>query len=110
MVDYGLKGETALVLGGTRGLGLACATSLAEAGVRVLINGRDAAHGTEVAAGLGAKFLAGDVSAAADRDRVLEAAAAEGPVSILVTNAGGPPPGQFLETPIDAWPRAFELS
>ena len=42
MVDYGIEGEVALVLGGTGGLGFACAQALTAAGAQLLINGRDA--------------------------------------------------------------------
>lgn len=112
MIDYGIEGELALVLGGTRGLGLACAAALADAGVRVIVNGRDPRAGEAVAAKLGggAKYVQADIAVAADRKKLFDAAAAVGSVSILVTNAGGPPPGQFLETAPDAWRAAFETS
>jgi 3-oxoacyl-[acyl-carrier protein] reductase len=111
-VDYGIEGELALVLGGTRGLGLSCAEALAAAGVRVIVNGRDKAVGEAVAArlGNGAVFLQGDISKAEERQALCKAAAASGPVSILVTNAGGPPPGQFIETTPEAWHAAFETN
>ncbi len=117
MIDYGIAGETALVLGGTRGLGLACAEALSAAGVRVLVNGRDRASGDAAAARLGggAAYLPGDVSEPGQRRGVLEAAVAGAktasggpPVSILVTNAGGPPPGQFLDASPEQWHAAFE--
>ena len=44
-----LQGRTALVLGGTRGLGWGCAQALDEAGARVILNGRDAGHGQAAA-------------------------------------------------------------
>jgi 3-oxoacyl-[acyl-carrier protein] reductase len=111
-VDYGIKGELALILGGTRGLGLSCAEALAQAGVRVLVNGRDKAVGEAVAArlGNGAAYLQGDISKAEQRQALFKAASAVGPVSILVTNAGGPPPGQFLETTPESWHAAFETN
>jgi 3-oxoacyl-[acyl-carrier protein] reductase len=112
MADYGIKGEVALVLGGTRGLGLACATALADAGVRVAINGRDRSAGEAAAAklGRGATFAQGDVSVPEQRLALIEAVAKMGPVSIVVTNAGGPPPGQFLEAKPEAWSSAFETN
>jgi 3-oxoacyl-[acyl-carrier protein] reductase len=112
MVDYGIAGETALVLGGTKGLGFACAQALAQSGVRVLVNGRDAAAGAEAAKALGggATFLPGDIGDPARRAALLDEALAAGPIAILVTNAGGPPTGRFLETPAEAWPKAYETS
>ena len=69
MVDYGIRGELALVIGGTRGLGLSCATALAEAGARVIVNGRDAAVGEAVAKrlGNGAVYIQADIAKAGER-------------------------------------------
>ena len=110
-MDLGIAGETALVLGGTRGLGFACAAALAEAGVRVIVNGRDAAAGRAAVErlGAGARYLPGDVAAPEARAALIRAASAE-PVSILVNNAGGPPPGQFSEHGAEVWRQAVELS
>jgi 3-oxoacyl-[acyl-carrier protein] reductase len=60
--------------------------------------------------GSNAVYLCGDVSQVADRSRVLKEAQRRRGVSILVTNAGGPPPGPFLEAQSDAWVRAFETN
>src|SRR5688572_195867 len=112
MVDYGIRGELALVIGGTRGLGLSCAEALSGAGARVIVNGRDAAVGEAVAARLGggAVYIQADIAKADERQTLFKAASALGPVSILVTNAGGPPPGQFLDATPDAWRSAFETN
>jgi 3-oxoacyl-[acyl-carrier protein] reductase len=112
MVDYGIKGEVALVLGGTGGLGFACAQALTAAGAQLLINGRDADRGREAVQALGsnATYLPGDVSQAADRTSVFDEVQRRGGVSILVTNAGGPPPARFLEAQPEAWTRAFETN
>src|ERR1044072_2349655 len=112
MPGYGIEGETALVVGGTRGLGLSCAAALAEVGVRVIINGRDRAVGEAAAAqlGRGAGFLFLDGLAQHEGANLLEADSAGGPISIVVTNAGGPPPGPFVQASPEAWQSAFTTS
>lgn len=113
-MDLGISDRGALVLGGSQGLGLSCAKALAEEGVRVVVNGRDASRGAEVAEALGpsARFVAGDVSDAAERRRIVEEAHAiiAGPIPILVTNAGGPPPGPFETHDHAVWQRALETN
>ena len=51
-MDLGISGKSALVLGGSQGLGFACAQALAEAGVSVAVNGRDATRAENAAAQL----------------------------------------------------------
>ncbi|WP_043532080.1 SDR family oxidoreductase [Litchfieldella xinjiangensis] len=109
-MDLGISGRTALILGGTQGLGLSCAQSLASAGVNVVINGRDAERATQVAESLGVKSVSGDVSRPAERRRIIEEARAVGPISILVTNAGGPPPGPVESHAHDTWLNALETN
>lgn len=112
-MDLGLAGRNALVLGGTRGLGYACASALAEAGVRVLLNGRDPERGEAAAAelGEGAVFLPGDVSEPAGRAALCaQARDLAAPIHILVTNAGGPPPGPFLQHDAETWRRGLETN
>jgi 3-oxoacyl-[acyl-carrier protein] reductase len=111
MMQTGIEGELALVLGGTRGLGLACARALAAEGVRVIVNGRDAAHGATIARELGAAaFVAGDLGEPDQRQAIVDAVRRIGEPSIVVTNAGGPPAGQFDDIAPDAWRRAFETN
>ncbi|MDQ6621148.1 MAG: SDR family oxidoreductase [Pseudomonadota bacterium] len=110
-MKLGIEGETALVLGGTQGLGLSCAEALASAGVRVLVNGRSsaawqAAHERV----LNGVFIQGDIGKAADREMICKSAEALGSVSIVVTNAGGPPAGQFEELTSQQWRDAFETN
>jgi 3-oxoacyl-[acyl-carrier protein] reductase len=95
-MDLGIKGKRALVCASSKGLGRGCAEALAAAGVELVINARgaealeatakaiSAAHGVKVTA------VAADVTTEAGRDDVLDAAQG---ADILVTNAGGPPPG-----------------
>jgi 3-oxoacyl-[acyl-carrier protein] reductase len=98
-MDLGIAGRTAIVCASSKGLGKGCATALAEAGCRVIINGRDAAALEATRAELSA--LAGevvavvaDIGTAEGRAALLEAA---GPVDILVNNNAGPPFRDFRE-------------
>ena len=103
-MDLGIAGKRALVTASSRGLGFGCAAALAAAGVDLVMNARGAAA-LEAAAeairrahGVAVTTVAGDVTDEAARAQVL--AAGEG-VDILVTNAGGPPPGMWPD-----WGRA----
>lgn len=110
-MDLGLTGRTALVLGGSQGLGQSCARALAEEGATVVINGRDADRARSAADAIGAKWVAGDVSTAASRAAILiEARALVGSIDILVTNAGGPPPGPFENHDHETWLKAIETN
>ncbi|HEY3472498.1 MAG TPA: SDR family oxidoreductase [Amycolatopsis sp.] len=106
-----LSGRTALVTGGTSGIGRATAVALAGLGAHVVLSGRDTARGAEVVArireaGGKADFVAADLKDAASA-RVLAARAREvgGPIDVLVNNAGifptGPTDG-FSEADFDA--------
>jgi 3-oxoacyl-[acyl-carrier protein] reductase len=100
MLDLEIKGRRAIVCGSSRGLGRACATSLARAGVEVVINGMDEARvsvaAEEIRRETGAKVtpVAADVTTTAGQARLL--AILPDP-DILVTNAGGPPFKDFRE-------------
>jgi 3-oxoacyl-[acyl-carrier protein] reductase len=112
-VDLGIAGEVALVLGGSKGLGFSCAQELARAGVRVAINGRNKSDGAAALAKLGkdAIFVQGDVSEPGRVAAIIdEVEKTLGPIHILVTNAGGPPPGQFHEHVIEVWRRALDVN
>lgn len=106
-----LEGRTALVLGGTRGLGWSCAKALDESGARVIINGRDAAHGQCAAASLSrGVFVPGDIGDETERHVLMQAVDAIGAPDIIVTNAGGPPAAPFEETDAAQWRRAHEVN
>lgn len=111
-MDLGIAGRTAAVAGASSGLGLAAARALAAEGVRVAICGRDRERIDAAAAGIdGAVPLVADVSTVAGATGFVEAATeALGQVDILVPNAGGPPPGNFASTPLDAYAPALELN
>ena len=113
-MNLGISGERALVLGGTQGLGLSCARALANEGVAVAAVGRDPAAGAAAVESIvgRAVYVRADLSVAADRARLVdEVAAVLGePVSILVTNAGGPPTGEFAEHSTEAWLAALQIN
>jgi NAD(P)-dependent dehydrogenase (short-subunit alcohol dehydrogenase family) len=97
-MDLGLKGKTALVTGGSKGIGLACAKALASEGARVAICSRSRANVDAALAGLpGAFGLTADLRSADEAAKVVATVAQElGPLDILVTSAGAavrtPPP------------------
>ena len=97
-MDLGIAGRKAIVCASSRGLGKACALSLARAGVELVVNGRDpdvlAATAGEIAAATGVKVtpVAADVSTPAGQAALL--AACPEP-DILVNNNGGPPLRDF---------------
>ena len=97
-MDLGIAGRTAIVCASSKGLGRACATELARAGCKVVVNGRDAkiadATAAEIRAATGADVwvVAGDLNDPAVRDALFAACPAP---DILVNNNGGPPPRDF---------------
>ena len=111
-MDLGLKDCRAFVAGASKGLGKACAKSLADEGARVFVCARDAEQIKRAAAEIRAVGCsAADVSRAAEVERVVaEAIAALDGLDILVTNAGGPPTGPFEKTRDDAWEIAHQLT
>jgi 3-oxoacyl-[acyl-carrier protein] reductase len=112
-VDLGIRGRTAAVAAASAGLGLASATALAEEGVRVAVCGRDQARIDDAAARIGhdAIGLVADVGQPSGATGfVEEATSALGHIDILVTNAGGPPPGNFSSTELDAYEPALALN
>jgi 3-oxoacyl-[acyl-carrier protein] reductase len=111
-MDLGIAGRTAAVAGASSGLGLAAARALAAEGVRLAICGRDRERIVAAAGGIdGAVPLVADVSTTDGATGFVEAAAeALGQVDILVPNAGGPPPGTFATTPLEAYAPALELN
>jgi NAD(P)-dependent dehydrogenase (short-subunit alcohol dehydrogenase family) len=102
-----LSGRHALVTGGGTGIGLAIAQALAGCGAAVTITGRDAARLDGLAgAGTGLHALGMDVTDAASvRDGMAQAAAARGPVSICVANAGLAEPAPFARETLEHWRR-----
>ena len=109
-MDLGIRGKKALVTAASRGLGRGCAMALAEAGVDLVINARGAAA-LEAAAvelrafGVQVVTVVGDVTTEATRAAVLQAA---WDADILVTNAGGPPPGSWETWTRDDYIKALD--
>jgi 3-oxoacyl-[acyl-carrier protein] reductase len=112
-MDLGIRGRTAVVAGASSGLGLATAQALAAEGVRVAIGSRSAERLDAAAATLGGEVVpvVGDVSSPEGATAWAEATLrALGEVDILVANAGGPPPGTFASTSLDAYAPALALN
>jgi 3-oxoacyl-[acyl-carrier protein] reductase len=111
-MDLGIRGRRALVTAGSKGLGRGCVMALAEAGVDLVINARgaEALEATALAAralGVQVVTVAGDVTTPQGQAAVLAAAAG---VDILVTNAGGPPPGSWESWVREDYLRAIEAN
>lgn len=108
--------RVALVMAASKGLGLASAEALAANGHRLVLCARRAGElhtAADRLRGVGAEVAAvpADVSREADLHAVFAAATERyGGVDVLVTNAGGPPPGHFLQLSDDQWHDAFELT
>lgn len=111
-MDLGIAGRHAVVCASSRGLGRACAFSLAEAGCSVVLNGRDedkledTARKLREATGAEVTAIAGDVTEAATREKLVSVA----PVDILVNNAAGPPLADFRELDDEAIHRGLEAN
>ncbi|MCR2799296.1 SDR family NAD(P)-dependent oxidoreductase [Microbacterium sp. zg-Y818] len=92
-----IGGSSALVTGGASGLGLATAQRLAAAGVRVVIVDLPSSPGEAVAQELGGVFAPADVTDPAAVAIAMEAAAAHGPLRVVVNCAGIAPPVKVLD-------------
>ena len=112
-MDLGIKGKRAIVCASSKGLGLGCARALAEAGVDLVMNARGAEALEAAAADIRKDFgvevttVAADITQADGRASVLKAA---GQTDILVTNAGGPPPGVWSDWDRDDFIRALDAN
>ena len=112
-MDLGIAGKRALVCASSKGLGKGCAEALAAAGVDLVLNARGAealeatAEAIRAAHGVTVTAVAADITSEAGRAEVLEAA---GAVDILVTNAGGPPPGVWADWSRDDFIAALDAN
>ena len=112
-MDFGIAGRTALICGASKGLGRGCADALAAEGARLIIvaRGRDAleaaADAIRARTGAQVQAVACDITTAEGRAQALAACPAP---EILVTNAGGPPPGDFRRFTRDDWIAALDAN
>jgi len=116
-MDLKLNNKRALVTGASRGLGYATALGLAKEGVNVAINSRTqenvegAAKTITSETGVHAVPLAGDITDLTSPEYLVgQAVESMGGLDLLVTNAGGPPPGKFESFEEDQWQKAIDLS
>lgn len=113
---FDLTGRTALVTGGSRGLGYQIAEGLGEAGARVVITARNAveldlASSALRGRGVTASWIAGDASDPRDVSRVCRTALAElGDIHILVNGAGAAWTAPAEDHPLEAWDRVMNLN
>lgn len=112
-MKYAIAGKKAIICASSRGLGKGCAVALAEEGVQLTINGRDAnvladtAEAIRLATGIRATTVAADITTPEGRAQLLHACPDP---DILVTNAGGPPPGDFRDWNRDTWINALDAN
>lgn len=112
-MDLGIAGKTAIICGGSKGLGRGCAEHLAQAGVHLVLNARSSGPLEQAASEIAAKWgvtvqpIAADITSAEGRAKVL--AAAPRP-DILVTNAGGPPAGVWSDWGEAEWEAAVRAN
>ena len=118
--DLGIAGKWALVCGASKGLGLGCAEALVREGVNVLIVARGAEllkaaaekltadnPGASGPRGPSVLFVAADITTTEGRAAVF---AVRQDFDIVVTNAGGPPPGDFRDWDRDVWIKAIDAN
>lgn len=112
-MELGISGKRALVCASSKGLGRGCAEALAAAGVDLVLNARGAealeatAAAIRAAHGVQVQTVAADVTTEEGRAAVLAAA---GNIDILVTNAGGPPPGLWSDWDRDDFIAAMDAN
>ncbi|MCL4870148.1 MAG: SDR family oxidoreductase [Anaerolineae bacterium] len=117
-MDLGLQGKVALVTAATAGLGLATAWELIQEGAKVMICGRDPDRLTHALTQLGqagkseqVRGRVADVAHPTEIEPLVQACISEfGQLDILITNAGGPPAGNFTGLDFAAWETAIELT
>ena len=113
---FDLSGKTALVSGGSRGLGLQMAHALGEAGARIMLSSRKAEELEQAVAelqdsGIDARWIAADCAAEADIHRLVEQTLQRmGDIDILVNNAGASWGAPAEDHPVAAWDKVMDLN
>lgn len=113
-MDLGIRGRKALVCAASRGLGRGCAEALAAEGVNLVINARGREALTRTAWEIAERHevtvepVAADITT--DEGRAAVLGALGGQADILVTNAGGPPPGRWTDWGRDDFIRAIDAN
>jgi 3-oxoacyl-[acyl-carrier protein] reductase len=116
-MNFGITGKWALVCGASKGLGFGCALALAREGTHLVIVARGAEalqaaaerlrKDPEVPQGTTVEAIAADITTTEGRAKVF---ALRKDFDIVVTNAGGPPPGDFREWDREAWIKAVDAN
>ena len=113
---FDLRGKTALITGGSRGLGLQLARALGEAGARLMLSSRKAQDLEQAAAelkadGIDARWIAADCAQDTEINRLADATLAQfGHLDILVNNAGASWGAPAEDHPVDAWDKVMNLN
>ncbi len=111
-----LEGKTAIVTGGTSGMGRGIAELFASEGAAVVISGRDPDRGREVVdaitgSGGSAVFVPGDIAAVGTNQRLVDTAIARfGALHLLVPNAGILGVGSVVDSPLEVWQRTIDVN
>jgi 3-oxoacyl-[acyl-carrier protein] reductase len=109
-MDLGIEGRVALVMGASRGIGRGVAGALAREGAMVALSSRSRERLEEAASGIEGEAAVFPADSG-DLERLSrlpgEVDQELGPVEILVTNTGGPPPGRALDNPVEEWEAAY---
>lgn len=111
-MELGLAGKRALICASSKGLGFGCAQALAREGATIVINGRNSdslSAAIQKLSSLGGEVIpvVGDVTTQDGRAKLINSA---GDIDILVTNAGGPPPGLWSDWDRDDFIAALDAN